>query len=86
MIKKDPDSTRTYFLDWTEWLGADTLSTVVWTVPAALTLVSQSNTSTRAYILLSGGINREVYNVGCRITTAGGQVEDDTLVIYMEER
>ena len=48
-----------YTIDWgwgtDGWLGADTISAVDWTVPAGLTLDSDTNTTTTATAWLSGG-------------------------------
>lgn len=83
---KDPDATLDYGIDWSEWLGADTIASVTWVVPAGLTKESQSNTTTAAYAWLSGGTAGETYPVVCRITTAAGRIDDRTLEIVCRER
>ena len=83
---KDPHATLDYGVDWATWLGADTIASVTWVVPAGLTLVSQSNTTTVAYVWLSGGTAGTTYQVVCRVTTAGGRIDDRTLELICKER
>lgn len=70
---KDPSDVLDYSIDWSSALGADTISSVTWTVPSGLAMESQSNTTTAATIWLSGGAAGTVYEVTCRIVTAGGR-------------
>ncbi len=76
---KDANDTRTYTIDWTAWLaglaGADTIATATWVVPAPLTLVSQSNTTTKANVRISGGVATTVYLIYNTVTTTAGEVK-----------
>lgn len=85
---KDPSATLDYTLDWYAdgWLGTDTISAVTWVVPSGLTQASSSNTTTTATIWLSGGTVGTDYEVTCRITTAGGRVDDRTLRLQVRNR
>lgn len=83
---KDPNSVLDYAVDWSAWLGTDTIATATWTVPTGLTKASDSATTTVATVWLSGGTVGTEYSVNCRITTAGGRTEDQTLVFYIRER
>ena len=78
---KDPNSTLDYRINWSDWLGVDTIATVAWTVPSGITQTSTTNTTTSATIWLSGGTVGTRYNVVCRITTAGGRIDDRTITI-----
>lgn len=85
-IAKNKDASLPYTLDWSAWLGADTISAVTWTVPAGLTKASQTNTPTTASAVLSAGTAGTAYQVGCKITTAAGLVDERTIEIRVEER
>lgn len=84
---KDPNANKDYPIDWTDWLAeiSDTISSVAWTVPAGITQTNQSNTTTRAVIWLSGGTLGTTYEIGCRITTAGGRIEDQTILVEIRK-
>ena len=82
---KDPDATLDYTLDFTEWLDADTLSTATWSAPG-VTVVSSSTTTTTATVWISGGTAGKVYQVRCRVTTAGGRVDDRTFEVSVTHR
>lgn len=86
-IFKDPADSLPYTLDWSAWLGADTISGApVWTVPTGLTKVSQSNTGTSATAVISGGTPGKAYVIACRITTAAGAVAERSLELRVRSR
>lgn len=78
---KDPDATLDYKVDWSDWLGADTISTSSFTVPSGITEDTSTNSTTTATVWLSGGTVGERYKVINRIVTAGGRTADRTLYI-----
>lgn len=71
---KDTADVADYQIDWSAFLGTDTIATSVWTVTEASGLVvdSSTNTTTTATVWLSGG-TAGVYAVANKITTAGGR-------------
>lgn len=90
---KDPDAVLDYAQDWSEWLGADTLSSASWTVPSGITLGNGSNgapapaaTATVATAWLLGGVAGTDYAVTCRVVTAGGRTDDRTVTIQVRQR
>jgi hypothetical protein len=85
---KDPAATLDYSVDWDadDWLGTDTIASVTWTVPPGITSVSTSATTTVATIFLSGGVVAQNYDVVCRITTAGGRIDERTIQIQVRQR
>jgi hypothetical protein len=83
---KDPDATLDYSIDWSVYLGADTISAVTWTVPTGNTKVSDSHTTTVATVWLLGGAAGVDYPVTCRITTVGGRIDDRTILIRVRQR
>lgn len=83
---KDPDAVLPYTIDWSDWLGSDTIASSTWTTPAGITEESTSSTTTVATILLSGGTSGTSYVLTNRITTAAGLTEDRSIQINMIER
>ena len=72
---KDPNAVKDYTVDWTAWLGTDTIASSVWSVPSDITQTTSSNTTTKAIIWLSGGTIQTDYEVFNTITTAGGRTD-----------
>ena len=70
---KEDSEVLDYIEDWSDWLGSDTISTSVWSVPSGITEDSESETTTTATIWISGGTNNSNYVVTNTITTAGGR-------------
>lgn len=80
---KDPDARLDYSVDWSRFLGSDTISAVAWFIKDAagvktsvvagttvngLTFEGGSNSNTVARGVFSGGANNSSYVVTCRIT------------------
>lgn len=86
-IYKDPEAVLDYTVDWSTWLGADTISgTPTWSVATGLTKDSQSNTTTAATAWLSGGTAGENYRVECKIVTAAGRTDERSFTVRVRER
>lgn len=84
---KAPTDSRTYSIDWSAWLaglGTDTIASSVWVVPAPLTLVNQSNTTTKANVRITGGVVGTLYVITNTVTTAGGEVKQVTFAINVQ--
>jgi len=87
-ILKDPNASLDYRIDWSDWLGTDTISTSTWTVSPAggLTLGSSSVAAKTATTFLSGGTAGQVVRVTNRITTAIGRIDDRSFNVRLVER
>lgn len=83
---KDPQAVLDYQIDWSAWLGTDTISTSTWTVPTGLTKVSDTKTTTTTTILLSGGTVGESYSLVNHIVTAALRQDDRTLTFEVKQR
>jgi hypothetical protein len=83
---KDPDSTLDYEIDWTAWLGADTIATSTWIPATGITEASSTNTTTTATVWLTGGTVGQTYLVTNRITTAAGRTDDRTIRVQVQNR
>lgn len=84
--RKDPDSIEPFSINWSDWLNGDTISTSSWTVPAGITLDSDSNDTTTTTAVLSGGTAGNNYEITNRITTALGYQKDQSMVIICKEQ
>ena len=83
---KDPNSTLDYTVTWSSWLTADTISSVAWTVETGITQTAATNTTTTATIWLSGGEAGTEYTVTCRVTTAGGRIDQRSIAVRVAQR
>jgi hypothetical protein len=83
---KDPDANLDYFIDWTPWLGADTIVSATWIVPTGITKTAQTNTTTGATVWLSGGTMNYSYTVTCRVVTAGGRTDDRSFTVQVQQQ
>lgn len=76
---KGPLDTRTYSIDWTAWLaglaGTDTITSSTWVVPSPLSLVSQSNSTVKTNVRISGGVVPTAYTVQNTVTTTLGETK-----------
>lgn len=86
VYQKDPGATLNYTVDWSAWLGADTIATSTFTVPSGITKDAESNTTTTATVKLSGGTDGSDYSVVNRITTAGGLTDERTIQINVRQQ
>ncbi len=86
---KDPSDSLDYSIDWTKQLAlpttADTIATVVWTVPTGLTAGPQILSGNVTTAWLSGGTNGVEYLVTCRITTANNRIIERSVRIVVQE-
>lgn len=81
---KAPGEIRNFQLDWSDFLGADTIASSAVTV-AGVTLVSSTNNTTSVTVAVSGGTAGTLAKITNTITTASGLVETEifTLPIYV---
>lgn len=86
LYTKDPDAVLDYVFDWSSFLGADTITSVSWGIPAGITSVTTSNTTTTATIWLSGGTLNTRYAIRNRIITTGGRTNDRTIYIKVRDQ
>ncbi len=83
---KDPQATLDYQVDWSDWLGADTIATSTWTVPTGLTKTDESKTDTSATVWLSGGTAGQIYTVMNHIVTVGGRTDERSFRVFVQDR
>jgi hypothetical protein len=85
---KDPEEILDYKIIWTDWLEGDTIITSSFAVDptGALTIDSETNTTTEATVWLSGGDRGRKYKVTNHIVTAGGRESDRTILFEIKDR
>lgn len=86
---KDPDAKLDYSIDWSRFLGSETISAVSWFIDDAegvktaasavttingLTFEGGTNSNTVALAIFSGGTNNTAYTVTCAITFGSDQL------------
>ena len=86
MQVQDPTALLDYTVDWTQWLGTDTITSSAWAIDPGLTSSLPSNTTTQATIWLSGGTVGINYNVKNTITTAGGRTQAISFQLRVQKR
>lgn len=75
MICKGPDESYFHAIDWTNDLGADTISGSSVTVQAGITLDSDGNDAAQESSFdLSGGTAGTTYEIVAQINSAGGDI------------
>ena len=86
---KDVNAILDYAVDWTSWLtGGETISTSAWTVPTGITKVSDSKTTVKTTVWLSGGTAGTSYELVNRIKTnsSPARTEDRTIRVNVTSR
>lgn len=90
---KDPEARLDYSFDWSEWLPAGcVIASVAHTVPAGLTLLAQSYTSTTTTVWLTSGVAGSNYSVEAKVFTnsagnpVGIRIDERTFRIRCKER
>jgi hypothetical protein len=84
--KKDPDSLLDYTIDWSSFLGTDTIASSEWLIDEEITKEVDYHTNTTTTLWCSGGNIGEEHSATCRITTAGGRIEDQTIIFKIVEK
>jgi hypothetical protein len=85
---KDKDSLLDYTHLWSEWLAevSDTIVDSTWVADDGIVIENQSNTTTEATVWLSGGSVGNQYSIVNEIETAGGRIDNRTLIVKVREK
>ena len=78
---KDPDEVISFGVDWSEYLGAETVTSSNWTVASGVTKVGQTLVGKQANVTISGGTLGTVNRITNRITTSAGETVDQSIDI-----
>lgn len=85
----DPQAVLDYVIDWSTYLGADTIMSCTWDITgpdAVLIKDNDSHTDTTATIWLSGGTANRDYTVTCHIETGLGREDDRSIMIQVRQQ
>lgn len=98
---KDKDELLDYSIDWSRFLGTDTISGVAWFIDAAddtktevsatdvvngLQFVQGTYTNTVATVRLGLGTNNVRYRITCKVTTSGGLQYERSVFLRIKEK
>jgi len=93
MFTKDPEAVLDYGIDWSSWLGADTISESSWSAPTPVTVPplaikegSESHGDTATSVWLQGGVAGRSYSIVNHITTAAGREDDRELLVLVIDK
>lgn len=75
---QDPVSTLDYNIDWTAWLGGDTISSSTWITHPDITISNTTFTGVITTVYLTGGTAGKTYKVKNKISTTNGRTEEET--------
>lgn len=81
---QNSDENLDYTINWTEWIGQDTIASVIWTVDSGITKTASTNTTKKTTIWLTGGTLGSNYNVKVQITTTFGRIKDAFFILYVQ--
>jgi hypothetical protein len=88
---KDPHSNLDFSIDWSDWLGSDTIASSSWSYsgpasPSDLVEESKTYSTTATTVKVSGGTANRDYYATNRITTAAGLIDERTILIRCRNR
>lgn len=70
-----------YSIDWSAWLGSDTISNSSWSVPAGIDDTLETNSTTVGTVWLAGGSLGGSYECANTIVTAAGRTKSESIII-----
>ena len=91
-IEKSNSGVLSYVLDYTDWLGTDTISTSSWAISSIsgdstpLAADSNSKTTTKTTVVLSAGTVGKIYTATNTIVTAGSLTEKRHFRVVVKNR
>lgn len=85
-FSKDPTSVLDYSIDWSDFLGDDSISSSSWSLDAGIGNAGSMFCRNLSTIFLSGGSNGVGYNARNTIVTAGSRTETRTIKINVVNR
>jgi hypothetical protein len=87
-LQKDPDETIRYMLDWTDYFEdiPDTITGSLWSASTGISVSGSAFEGYETSVLVSGGVEGELYSVTNTITTEGGQTIQRSIDIVCVEK
>lgn len=75
-----------YQIDWSLWLGTDTINTSTWTIDSGLTKGLDLVASNMTTVWLSGGVAGSTYVITNAITTFGGRTAQRSFIVVLDSQ
>lgn len=84
---KDPDSIRTFGIDWATFLNGQAFTSSSWTVASGTVAIDSNSTSTTfSLVKLTGGSVGEKCALRNRVTRTDGERDDQTIYVKIKEK
>lgn len=85
LMIKDPNADLDYIVDWSAWLGSDTIASSSWTLDSGdVTLHDDTNDTTTATCFVSGGTDGTIAVLTNRIVTNNSPARTDDRSIHIK--
>jgi len=81
----DPNAVLDYVLDWSSYLGDDTIIANTWSADSGIMVESDAFDASTTTIWVSGGTPDKRYALTSHITTIGGRDDDWTIYLLVKE-
>lgn len=81
----DPQAVLDYVVDWSPYLGTDTIQTSAWSADSGIMVESDSFNANSTTVWLSGGTRSHRYGLTNHILTAGGREDDFTIFVLVKQ-
>jgi len=95
-ILKDPQAKLNYAIDWSDWLGADTITSSTWAVTSFSTSTVDTTTlavnsssisaNTTTIAVVTGGTSGNIYNLTNKVWTNNSLIERRSFRVKVEDR
>jgi hypothetical protein len=82
---KDPSAILDYYVDWTAWLGADTITLSTWAKTGDITLGSGMSLGALQGIWVSGGTVHTHAVLTNHIVTTAGRQDERSMVLVLRD-
>lgn len=83
-VQQDPDETSLLTIDWTGYLGTETISSITWTA-TGLTKASEATSGKITTVKISAVPTNSYGEIEAKLTTSGGRIKVVTLRFYARE-
>jgi len=80
-IVVDPDDKRTISVDWTDFIGAASISSTAWSAANGVTLGTPATSGNLRSVPVSGFKEGCDYLVSCQVTLNTGEIKDQTVLL-----
>lgn len=84
---KDPDSIRSFGINWAEFLDGQAFTATTWTLESGVVVIDSNTTSTTyTLVKLSGGTVGQKCALKNRVTRTDGERDDQTIWVRIKDK